>query len=185
MLAQREPHHHLVYEDSTIRVLRVRVPAHDTTLLHEHDPDYFWVALGPSTLVNVRAGVPDATVTSPDLAVHYSFGKFAHIARNPGAAPFDNITVELLEPQTGVHNLCEPAVADKPLDCRGSSTGQEGSILRRAGASGVGHGSAHREPPARSTRAPRCGRQARLENDLGDRPRLGGHKTEALGRAAA
>ena len=125
VLAQREPHHHLVYEDSTIRVLRVRVPAHDTTLLHEHDPDYFWVALGPSTLVNVRPGVPDATVTSPDLAVHYSFGKFAHIARNPGAAPFDNITVELLEPQTGVRNLCEAVVADKPLDCHESPTGKK------------------------------------------------------------
>ncbi len=125
VLAQREPHHHLVYEDSTIRVLRVRVPPHDTTLLHEHDPDYFWVALGASTLVNVRAGAPDATVTSPDLAVHYSFGKFAHIARNPGAAPFDNITVELLEPQTGVRNLCEAAVADKPLDCHESSTGKK------------------------------------------------------------
>jgi hypothetical protein len=126
VLAQREPHHHLVYEDSTIRVLRVRVPARDTTLLHEHDPDYFWVALGASTLVNVRPGVPDATVTSPDLAVHYSFGNFAHIARNPGAAPFDNITVELLESQTGVRNLCEAAVADKPLDCRESSTGRKG-----------------------------------------------------------
>jgi len=125
VLAQREPHHHLVYEDSVIRVLRVRVPAHDTTLLHEHDPDYFWISLGPSTLINVKPGNPDATVTSADLEFHYSFGKFAHIARNPGSAPFDNITVELLEPQTGVRDLCEEAVADKPLDCRQSSTGQK------------------------------------------------------------
>jgi hypothetical protein len=117
VLAQREPHHHLAYQDSTIRVLRVRVPAHDTTLLHEHGPDYFWIALGPSTLVNAKPGVPDATVTSADLAFHYSVGKFAHVARNPGDGPFDNITVELLEPQTNVRNLCEPAVADKPLDC--------------------------------------------------------------------
>jgi len=117
VLAKREPHHHVAYEDSTLRVLRVRVPAHDTTLLHEHDPDYFWVALGASTLVNVRPGNPDATVTSPDLAFHYTLGKFAHIARNPGNAPFDNITVELLEPQTGARNLCEAAVADKALDC--------------------------------------------------------------------
>ncbi|HEV8449039.1 MAG TPA: hypothetical protein VGQ44_19540 [Gemmatimonadaceae bacterium] len=125
VMAQREPHHHLVYEDSVIRVLRVRVPAHDTTLLHEHDPDYFWISLGPSTLVNVRPGNPDATVASADLAFHYSFGKFAHIARNPGNAPFDNITVELLEPQTGVRNLCEAAVSEKPLDCHQSSTGQK------------------------------------------------------------
>jgi len=40
VLARNEPHHHLAYQDSTLRVLRVRVPAHDTTLLHEHDPDY-------------------------------------------------------------------------------------------------------------------------------------------------
>lgn len=117
VLAKHEPHHHMVYEDATIRVLRVRVPAHDTTLLHEHDPDYFWIALGASTLVNAKPGTPDATVTSPDLAFHYSFGNFAHVARNPGDGPFDNITVELLGAQTDVRNLCEPAVANKPLDC--------------------------------------------------------------------
>jgi hypothetical protein len=117
VLAKREPHHHLVYEDSSLRVLRVRVPAHDTTLLHEHDPDYFWIALGASTFVNAKLGAPDATVTSRDLGIHYTPGKFAHVARNPGNAPFDNITVELLRPQTNVRNLCEAAIADKPLDC--------------------------------------------------------------------
>jgi hypothetical protein len=125
VLAKREPHHHMVYEDSTIRVLRVRVPAHDTTLLHEHDPDYFWIALGASTLVNAKPGTPDATVTSPDLAFHYSFGNFAHVARNPGDGPFDNITVELLGAQTDVRNLCEPAVANKPLDCPTASGSSE------------------------------------------------------------
>jgi hypothetical protein len=117
VLAKREPHHHLVYEDSTLRVLRVRVPAHDTTLLHEHDRDYFWIALGPSTVVNAKLGTPDATISSADLSFHYTFGKFAHVARNPGLIPFDNITVELLERQTNIRNLCEPAMADKPLDC--------------------------------------------------------------------
>jgi hypothetical protein len=117
VLATQEPHHHLAYADSSLRVLRVRVPAHDTTLLHEHDPDYFWISLGPSTLINAKPGVADATITSADLSFHYSFGNFAHVARKPGNRPFDNLTVELLEPQTGVRNLCEPAVADKPLDC--------------------------------------------------------------------
>lgn len=117
VLAVREPHHHLAFEDSTLRVLRVRVNAHDTTLLHEHDPDYFWIALGPSTVVNAKIGAPDATITSDDLSIHYTFGKFAHVARNPGAKPFDNITVELLRPQTDVRNLCERAIADKPITC--------------------------------------------------------------------
>jgi len=117
VLAKREPHHHLVYEDATLRVLRVRVPAHDTTLLHEHDPDYFWIALGASEVVNAKLGAPDAIIRSSDLSIHYTVGKFAHIARNPGASPFDNITVELLPQQTNVRNLCELAVASQPLDC--------------------------------------------------------------------
>ena len=118
VLAMKEPHHHLAYQDSTLRVLRVRVPARDTTLLHEHDPDYFWIALGASTVTNAKLGAPDATITSADLSIHYTAGNFAHVARNPGNVPFDNITVELLEPQTGIRNLCEAALADRPLDCR-------------------------------------------------------------------
>ena len=87
-------------------------------VLVQQIPDYFWLGLGKSTVINARLGTPDATITSDDLKFHYSFGNFAHVARNPEAMPFDNITVELLEPQTDVHNLCETALADKPLDCK-------------------------------------------------------------------
>ena len=117
VLARHEPHHHLAYEDSTLRVLRVRVPAHDTTLLHEHDPDYFWIALGTSQVVNAKPGTPDAIISSADLSIHYTPGNFAHVARNPGGSPFDNITVELLRRQTNVRNLCEQAIAGRPLNC--------------------------------------------------------------------
>jgi hypothetical protein len=133
VLAKREPHHHLAYEDSTLRVLRVRVGAHDTTLLHEHDPDYFWIALGASSVVNAKLGAPDATIGSADLSIHYTVGNFAHVARNPGASPFDNITVELLAKQTNVHNLCESAVAGQPLACpppeRGGPTSNKVPVL--------------------------------------------------------
>jgi hypothetical protein len=132
VLAKREPHHHLVYEDSAIRVLRVRVPGHDTTLLHEHDPDYFWIALGASTVVNAKLGSPDATITSPDLSIHYTLGHFAHVARNPGGTPFDNITVELLGPQMNVRNLCETALADKPLDCPAPSAALSPAVAEHA-----------------------------------------------------
>ena len=118
VLAKREPHHHVAYEDPTIRVLRVRVPPHDTTLLHEHNRDYFWIALGASVVENVKLGAPPAEITSKNLSIHYTVGKFAHVARNHAIRAFDNITVELLEPQTNVHNLCEPAIADGPMDCQ-------------------------------------------------------------------
>src|SRR6478609_1358274 len=74
---QKEPHHHLAYEDSSIRVLRVHVAPHDTTLLHQHDPDYLWISIGNSDIVNAKVGSPDAIVRSPNLSVHFSPGKFA------------------------------------------------------------------------------------------------------------
>ena len=121
VLTKKEPHHHVTYEDSTLRVLRVHVAPHDTTLLHEHDPDYFWIALGASEIVNAKLGAPDATIKSADRSVHYTPGHFAHVARNPGTTSFDNITVELLHPQTNVHNLCEPALATSKLACGDSA----------------------------------------------------------------
>lgn len=117
VLAKHEPHHHLAYEDEALRVLRVRVPAHDSTLLHEHDPDYFWISLGPSEVVNAKLGSPDAVVKSADLSIHYTPGNFAHVARNPGNVPFDNITVELLGAQAHPRNECEDAIAGAPLAC--------------------------------------------------------------------
>ncbi|HEY6219217.1 MAG TPA: hypothetical protein VIV65_04105 [Gemmatimonadaceae bacterium] len=118
VMARNEPHHHVAYQDKDIRVLRVQIPAHDTTLLHEHGPDYFWIAIGASEIVNAKVGAADAVVKSADGDVHYSPGDFAHIARNNAATPFNNISVELLKEQTHVHNLCEPALANSPLDCR-------------------------------------------------------------------
>jgi hypothetical protein len=119
VLAKAEPHHHLVYEDSTLRVLRVHVPPHDTTLLHEHDPDYFWIALGASEVVNARLGAPDATIKSEDLSIHYTPGHFAHVARNPGETPFDNITVELLQPQTNQRDACLAVIGSGGMTCWG------------------------------------------------------------------
>ena len=104
VLAKNEPHHHLVYEDAELRVLRVSVAPKDTTLLHEHAPDYFWIALGASDVVNARLGQPNAAIKSADLSMHYTLGKFAHVARNPGTAPFNNITVELLTSHSNVKN---------------------------------------------------------------------------------
>lgn len=117
VLAKNEPHHHPVFDDAELRVLRVSVGAKDTTLLHEHGPDYFWIALGASEVINVRPGQPDAAIKSNDLSIHYTLGKFAHVARNPGTGAFNNITVELLKPQSNVKNRCEEAVAKGAMDC--------------------------------------------------------------------
>src|SRR3984893_9402727 len=90
-----EPHHHLTWTDSLVRVFRVEVPARSATLLHEHAVDYFWIAVGASEFVNAVAGKPEARVVAPDASVHFTRGGFAHIARNEGGSPFSNVTFEL------------------------------------------------------------------------------------------
>jgi len=108
--AAKEPHHHLVLENSYVRVLRVSVPAHDATLLHQHDVPYIYVALGPGDVINAVAGKPEAHLVMTDGQVGYSRGGFAHIARTDSGIPFNNVTIELLRPQGEVQNICAEIV---------------------------------------------------------------------------
>ncbi len=102
----KEPLHHLVLENDYVRVFRVSVPAHEATLLHQHDVPYLYVSLGPADVINAVAGKPEARIVMTDGQVGYSPGHFAHIARNESDAPFNNVTIELLHAQGEAHNEC-------------------------------------------------------------------------------
>jgi hypothetical protein len=102
----KEPHHHLVLENDYVRVFRVSLPAHDATLLHQHDVPYLYVSLGPADVVNAVQGKPEAHLVMVDDQVGYSPGHFAHIARTDAGSTFDNVTIELLKPQGEPRNLC-------------------------------------------------------------------------------
>ncbi|HEV1994165.1 MAG TPA: hypothetical protein VGR03_07535 [Candidatus Acidoferrum sp.] len=110
----KEPHHHLVLENSYVRVFRVSVPAHEATLLHQHDVPYVYVALGPADVINAVQGKPEARIVMADGQLGYSRGGFAHIARNESDAPFNNVTIELLMPQGNARNICAGVVPDAP-----------------------------------------------------------------------
>src|SRR5713101_4027638 len=102
----KEPHHHLVLENDYVRVFRVSVPAHDATLLHQHDVPYVYVSLGPADVINAVQGKPEARIVMADGQIGYSPGHFAHIARNESDVPFNNVTIELLKPQGEPRNFC-------------------------------------------------------------------------------
>src|SRR6266852_4665493 len=70
----KEPHHHLVFENSYVRVFRVSVPAHEATLLHQHDVPYLYVALGPADVINAVQGKPEVRLVMADEQVGYSPG---------------------------------------------------------------------------------------------------------------
>jgi hypothetical protein len=127
-----EPHHHLVFENSYVRVFRVSVPAHDATLLHQHDLPYVYVSLGPADVINAVAGKPEARLVMADGQVGYSRGGFAHIARTDAGSPFNNVTVELLHSQGEPRNICEKIIEGPVKNCgsSGSSAVPADSPLR-------------------------------------------------------
>jgi hypothetical protein len=56
-------------------------------------------------------------VTAADGSVHFTKGGFAHLARVDGDQAFNNVTIELTEPQTNPRNLCVAVLPDQPVDC--------------------------------------------------------------------
>jgi hypothetical protein len=118
-----EPHHHLVLENSYVRIFRVSIPAHDATLLHQHDVPYIYVSLGPADVINAVQGKPETRIVMTDGQVGYSRGDFAHIARTDAGSSFNNVTIELLHPQGEPKNLCDKVVDGPVLTCTGEVKG--------------------------------------------------------------
>src|SRR5260370_30855023 len=75
----KEPHHHLVLENDYVRVFRVSVPAHDATLLHQHDVPYLYISLGPADVINAVQGRPQTPTAMADGQLGYSPRPFAHL----------------------------------------------------------------------------------------------------------
>jgi hypothetical protein len=128
-----EPHHHLVYSDERLRVFRVEVPAHSSTMVHEHAVDYFWIAVGSSEFVNVVRDAAEVKVVAQDGSVHFTRGGFVHLARVEAAQAFQNVTLELPQAQTNPRNLCAEVLSGQPLDCEAAMT-RSATLFSGAGA---------------------------------------------------
>jgi hypothetical protein len=118
-----EPHHHLLIENSHVRVFRFGLPAGESTLLHAHNKPYVAVSIGAADFANDVAGKPEVRGKTVDGQVSYSRGGFAHVARADAGIPFNNITIELLHPQGEPRNLFQKVV-DAPLHCPSEACNQ-------------------------------------------------------------
>jgi hypothetical protein len=123
-----EPRHHLSFENAYVRAFRVEVAPRDSTLLHEHLRDYVYVTLGPADIVNAVLGKPAAHAQLADAEVRFARGNFAHVARNLSDQPFRNLTIEFIEPQGAVRNLCAKIVPGDAGPCR--ETAQKGYVSK-------------------------------------------------------
>lgn len=95
-----EPHHHLTFENKTVRIFNVEVPPSTETLMHWHRHDYISVNLGPAEIENNVKGKPPVTAKLPDGDVRFASATFAHFVRDVADYPFRNVTVEIIEDES-------------------------------------------------------------------------------------
>jgi hypothetical protein len=95
-----EPHHHLTFENKSVRVFNVEVDPNTETLTHWHRHDYIAVSLGPAEISNHVKDKPPVTVKFFDGDTRFSPATFAHFVRDLGDQPFRNVTVEILEDES-------------------------------------------------------------------------------------
>src|SRR5271170_7759886 len=92
-----EPSHHLAVDNEYVRVFKVEVAPHASTLMHRHRHDYFFVTIGDAHVSNEVEGKSPVDLKLSDGEARFTAGNFAHIARNLSDQPFRNVTIELMQ----------------------------------------------------------------------------------------
>ncbi len=93
----QEPHHHLVLENEYTRVFDVKIPAHQSTLMHRHDHDFVAVILDPADIQIATAGQPATTGRAGKGEVRFAVAPVSHRISNNGDMPYRNIVIEILK----------------------------------------------------------------------------------------
>jgi hypothetical protein len=112
-----EPHHHLALQNEYVKLYQVEVSPGDSVRLHRHDTDAISLSLSDSLVTVHSPGKPDVQQKLTSGQVRLQALGFVHSTRVQGEAPFRNVTVELLLPQTGKQNRCAQVLAAQPLHC--------------------------------------------------------------------
>jgi quercetin dioxygenase-like cupin family protein len=116
---EAEPHHHLALKNEYVKVYQVEVAPRDTVKLHRHDTDAISLSLSESVVTVHSPGKPDVQQKLTNGQIRLQARGYVHSTSVDGDAPFRNVTVELLLPQTGEHNGCSQVIAKEALHCGG------------------------------------------------------------------
>ena len=99
-----EPSHHPALENSQVRVFKVEVAPHKSTLMHWHRHDYLFITLGDAHVSNKIKDRDPIELNFVDGDTRFVTGNFAHIAENLSSKPFRNVTIELLQDEQARKN---------------------------------------------------------------------------------
>ena len=125
-----EPHHHLALHNDYVNLYQVQVKPHDSVLLHRHDYDAISVMLAGAR-VTVRApGKPDVHQDLEAAQVRLQPKGYVHQTAIEDEL-YRNVTVELLQPQRGGHNLCAQVMAGQPLHCDTQPGDKQAGVANR------------------------------------------------------
>jgi len=97
---EQEPHHHVVLKNDLVEVIRVILPAGESTLFHTHSCDRISVALTSTTLALQKLNEPEGgpAVTHPgDISAYTANGPYTHRLHNMGPATFEVVDVEFFQ----------------------------------------------------------------------------------------
>jgi hypothetical protein len=116
---QNEPHHHVVFENSLIRILEVSIDPGTSTLFHRHSRDNFAVYLSDVTTANQPEGQPQPD-SAPHVAGSVGFAAgdakpYVHRVVNTGPSAVHLLDVEIKLPadhRTGNANTLAPVAID-------------------------------------------------------------------------
>lgn len=114
---EAEPHHHLALKNEYVKVYQVEVAPGDAVKLHRHETDAISLSLSDSLVTVHSPGKPDAQQKLTSGQIRLQARGLVHSTSVEGDAPFRNVTVELLMPQTGERNGCAQVIANQPVNC--------------------------------------------------------------------
>jgi hypothetical protein len=112
-----EPHHHLELHNDYVKVFNVAVEPGDSIILHSHDQDTIAIAIGDQ---QVTVGIPGKTIPpskNSDGQVRLQRSGYIHSTHVDGDTQYHTVAVELMQPQTGFHNVCAEILPGQPLNC--------------------------------------------------------------------
>jgi quercetin dioxygenase-like cupin family protein len=95
-----ESHHHLIFENKSVRIFYVEIPPNDATEMHWHRHDFIAVNLGSTEISNTVKDQPPQLKKLTPGDTHFSAASFAHMVHPAGAQPIRTVAVEILEDAT-------------------------------------------------------------------------------------
>lgn len=133
---EKEPRHHLKFENARTRVFDVIVEPGDETLFHTHSNDYVFVMIGDAALKAEVMGSPQVDMLMKNGEVRYTKSTVTHRVKNVGSADFRNITIEILGSATG-SSARLPAIAGHTLVLENDRVRVERVLLEPGQSTGV------------------------------------------------